>query len=78
MAALQASYEEYAAINGGNHCGICGREPPEVKLQRDHEHKGSGTARGLLCIACNYRLTERLTLEWMRSAIKYLERSSNA
>lgn len=75
MAALELDYAGYVRINGGEHCGICGRKPPAVNLHRDHEHKGNGRPRGLLCVACNMRLGERVTVAWMEQAINYLKRS---
>jgi hypothetical protein len=81
MAALNESYEHYIEINGGEHCGICGttvaeRKTPGKKFQRDHAHitTGLGEPRGLLCTACNMRLGQRLTLEWMQAAVDYLRR----
>jgi hypothetical protein len=76
-AALSLSYERYVELNGGEFCGICGREPkPGKKLRRDHEHKGNGKPRGLLCWTCNLVLRNWVTVEWLRSAIRYLERSA--
>lgn len=75
MAALELDYNEYVRVNGGvEACGICGRKPPAVKLHRDHEHKGNGRPRGLLCVACNMRLGDRVTVEWMLKAIAYLRK----
>lgn len=75
MAVLRdLSYEECIQINGGEHCGICGAKPKTRKLDRDHEHKGSGAIRGILCIRCNLALPNRVTLEWLRLAVAYLER----
>lgn len=81
MAALNNSYEHFIEINGGEHCGICGitREQtstPNQRMQRDHVHTttGLGEPRGLLCIACNIRLSDRMTVEWTRAALAYLER----
>jgi hypothetical protein len=68
------SYEECIQINGGEHCGICGVSPKTRRLDRDHEHKGKGAIRGLLCIRCNLALPNRVTLEWLRAAVAYLER----
>jgi hypothetical protein len=68
------SYEECVRINGGEHCGICGAGPVSKRLQRDHEHKGKGALRGLLCYRCNIALPDYVTLEWMYTAVKYLER----
>jgi hypothetical protein len=78
MAALDVPYEEYVALNGGvEACGICGRErdPGGRRLQRDHDHRGDGTPRGLLCFACNRWLRNFMTIEWLRAAIAYLERA---
>jgi hypothetical protein len=76
MAALDISYEDYIELNGGERCGICGRgRSPERRLQRDHDHRGEGLARGLLCFACNRWLRGFMTIEWMRAAIAYLERA---
>lgn len=76
MAALDLSYEAYIELNGGEHCGICGRvpEPGGRKLDRDHEHKGEGRPRGLLCWACNRQLRTWATIQWLLAAAAYLER----
>ena len=43
------SYEDFAEINGGYHCGICGRSAAAARrLDRDHDHR-TGLPRGLLC-----------------------------
>jgi recombination endonuclease VII len=70
------SYEEFVELNGGEHCGICGRGRPESgrRLMRDHDHK-TGKPRGLLCFPCNRQLRTWTTVEWMRKAIVYLERA---
>jgi hypothetical protein len=76
MAALDLAYEAYIEINGGESCGICGARPsPGRRLDRDHEHLGTGRARGLLCHACNRTLSRRVTPEWLRAAAAYLERT---
>lgn len=76
MAALDLPYSAYVEANGGiDACGICERGKPEVKLHRDHEHKGNGRPRGVLCVACNLRLGDRVTVEWMEKAIAYLRRT---
>lgn len=78
MAALDVPYEEYVFLNGGEHCGICGRPPKDGKrLQRDHDHRGDGHPRGLLCFACNRWLRGFMTVEWLRKAIAYLERAES-
>jgi len=78
MSALDLSYEEYIKINGGvERCGICGRKPsPNRRLDRDHEHRGDGTPRGLLCVFCNRMLGPKVTPEWLRAAADYLDRTS--
>lgn len=75
MAVLRdLSYEECVEINGGEHCGICGAGPKTRRLNRDHEHKGDGAFRGLLCMRCNLALPDRISLDWLRAAVIYLER----
>jgi hypothetical protein len=75
MAVLRGlTYEDCIEINGGEHCGICGAVPKTRRLDRDHEHKGNGALRGLLCIRCNLALPNRITIEWLKLAIAYLER----
>lgn len=80
MAALDLPYDAYVELNGGEHCGICGRTRdqlpnPDRRLDRDHEHRGDGKPRGLLCRECNRRLKSYLTPLWLRLAAAYLERS---
>lgn len=59
----------------GEVCGICGTKPkPGRKLHRDHEHRGNGRIRGLLCFRCNAALRSYMTVEWLRKALAYLER----
>jgi hypothetical protein len=81
MAALDLSYEAYVELNGGERCGICGRTrdqlpDPSRRLDRDHEHKGTGKPRGLLCRECNRRLKSYMTPLWLRLATFYLERTA--
>lgn len=53
MDALKQPYEVFRAINGGDNCGGCGREPnPTRRHDRDHDHV-TGEPRGLLCPVCN-------------------------
>lgn len=77
-AALDLPYETYVEINGGEWCGICGVGPsPNRRLDRDHEHRADGKARGLLCWDCNKRLSTRIANpEWLRAAVAYLERTA--
>lgn len=74
--ALDIDYATYALLNGGERCAICGAEPkPGRRLQRDHDHR-TGYPRGLLCFRCNRQLPTWATIEWMRAALAYLERTS--
>jgi hypothetical protein len=74
---LQLPYEAYVLANGGSECcGICGRPPPEGGThRRDHEHKGDGLVRGILCWTCNLSLRDFATPEWLWAAADYLERA---
>ena len=75
MAALNESYEHYLEINGGEHCGMCGRPPtPGRRLDRDHDHVGLGFPRGLLCVDCNRHLGHWYTLERVEAMLAYLRR----
>jgi hypothetical protein len=76
---LELPYEAYVIANGGSeNCGICGRPPPEGgRHRKDHEHKGEGLARGLLCWTCNLALRDFATVDWMRNATSYLERAES-
>jgi hypothetical protein len=68
-------YEAWVEMFGET-CGICGVGPSETRrLDRDHEHRGEGRPRGLLCHLCNRRLDTRATPEWLRAAADYLERA---
>lgn len=78
MSALALPYAYYVEINGGERCGICGAPAsPNRKLDRDHEHKGVGFARGLLCWSCNRQLKHTSTVTWLRAAADYLERAED-
>lgn len=73
MAALDLPYEHYVEINGGEHCGICGKDPPPGKRHnRDHDHR-EGVPRGLLCFRCNAALRPYVTSEWLDLAAAFLE-----
>jgi hypothetical protein len=75
MQALEDAYEAFIELNGGEHCGICGRAPSaNRRLDRDHCHK-SGAARGLLCAKCNQTLRGHVTVEWLVAAAAYLRRA---
>lgn len=73
MAAMETfDYATWAA-RYGEFCAICGIAPkPGRRLHRDHEHKGYGLARGLLCWPCNRKLGN-LDVEWLRKAVSYLD-----
>jgi hypothetical protein len=76
MAALAEPYSVFLALNGGvERCGICGAEPGARRLHRDHDHR-SGRPRGLLCFRCNAALRPYMTLDWLRDAVEYVERTA--
>lgn len=56
----------------GGVCAICGNPPVNRRLDIDHCHRGL-YIRGLLCHFCNRQLGVRVTPDWMRKAIHYLE-----
>jgi hypothetical protein len=70
-------YEEFIALNGGEHCGICRRPRKEGgrRLHRDHDHR-SGRPRGLLCFRDNAALRYYMDSDWLRAAADYLERAA--
>jgi recombination endonuclease VII len=75
MAGKEAvTYEQAIAINGGEFCGVCGTGPGTRRLHKDHEHKGDGAVRGLLCFRCNAALRTYMTLDWLLAAAAYLYR----
>lgn len=73
LKALDVSYEQYAVINGGEECGICGTvaKPGGRRLHRDHDHR-TGEPRGLLCFRCNAALRPYMTTEWLLAASAYV------
>lgn len=75
LVALEASYEHYVELNGGDRCAICLRERNEKdrRFDRDHCHR-TGRPRGLLCHKCNRALASWVTPEWLRAAAEYMER----
>lgn len=77
LVALEAPYEAYVTLNGGERCGICLRPRSEKdrKFDRDHDHR-TGRPRGLLCHRCNRALPHWMTAEWLRAAADYLERAA--
>lgn len=77
LSALKLPYEYYVQINGGEHCGVCGKRPGATrKLDKDHEHVGVGRPRGLLCWRHNKAL-EMFSDDpvLLRAAADYLERA---
>jgi hypothetical protein len=76
LKALDLPYETYVDLNGGETCGICGAVAKTRKLHRDHEHKGSGKPRGLLCFPCNAALRPYMDLAWIEAAARYLRRAA--
>jgi hypothetical protein len=71
-------YEAWEAVYGPS-CGICGavRKPGGKRLHRDHEHRGAGRPRGILCFRCNSALRPYMDLAWLRAAVAYLERAES-
>ncbi len=57
----------------GGGCAICGKPPPDNRRHAlDHDHKEM-VLRGVLCTACNMRLSDRITPTWLRLAADYLD-----
>jgi hypothetical protein len=79
LVVLDEPYEAWVE-RFGERCGICGKGPSvkRPRLDRDHEHKGTGRARGLLCAICNLRLKGWMDPVWLRAAAAYLERADEA
>ena len=66
-------YERMLEEQGGL-CAICGRPPTASRrLDIDHDHTEM-RVRGLLCPACNIRLGNTRSSEWLRRAADYLDR----
>lgn len=72
--ALKLPFEAFLIANGGvRACGVCGSTK---NLQRDHEHRGDGLVRGILCWRHNKLLSDNdWTPELLRAAADYLERA---
>lgn len=71
----EESHEALLASQGGT-CAICKRperHKSHSRLAIDHDHK-TGKVRGLLCHGCNVSIGHMEDrIEWLRSAISYLE-----
>lgn len=65
----------------GGVCALCaeknsryGRNKGKPKpLNTDHDHK-SGLTRGILCVGCNRKIPEWMTIEWLEAVLKYLKK----
>jgi CHASE3 domain sensor protein len=69
-------YEYLVKLQGGDHCAICKvvRDPSKKRLAIDHDHV-TDEIRGLLCSRCNRAIgNSREGIEWLQSALAYLER----
>jgi len=69
--AHRSIYTALLAFQGGG-CAICGRRPGARRHALDHDHR-TMRLRGILCTACNMRLTHRITPTWLRNAADYLD-----
>jgi hypothetical protein len=81
MAALDLPREAFIAANDGyDGCWVC----RELGIQlagatvRDHEHKGTGRPRGILCQWHNRKLGPAYTPELVNAYAKYLSRPEAA
>ena len=72
------TYADFVEINGGDHCGICGKLRSETRrnFDRDHDHI-TGKPRGLLCHRENRALPYWMTSKWLRDAADYLDRAAD-
>lgn len=80
-AALDHSLDVFVAANDGYQgCWVCRELGIHMggPLQRDHEHKGNGRPRGLLCVFHNRKLGAAYTLELVNAYAKYLGRTESA
>lgn len=70
--AARPFYAQFLMVQGGK-CALCFRpEPPNKKLDLDHDHKAMHI-RGLLCWRCNKFLHPWMSPEWLRRAASYVE-----
>ena len=79
LRALDLPREVYVEANDGyDGCWVCrylGEQRPGV-LGRDHEHKGEGKPRGILCTFHNRLLGPNYTPELAQAFAAYLNRAS--
>jgi hypothetical protein len=81
MAALDLPHAVYVAANDGyDGCWVCRELGLSMggALQRDHEHRGDGVPRGILCIYHNRKLGPAYTVELVNAYAKYLARPARA
>src|SRR5690348_1751035 len=64
-------YDGLLAYQGGG-CAICGKPPGARRHALDHDHH-TMQLRGILCTACNMRLTDRHSVDWLLKAADYLK-----
>ena len=70
--AARPFYAQLLLVQEGK-CALCQRpEPPNKKLDLDHDHKLMHV-RGLLCWRCNKFLHPWMTPEWLHRAAIYVE-----
>lgn len=75
LAASRPFYAQLLLVQEGK-CALCDRpEPPNRKLDTDHDHKLMHI-RGLLCWRCNKFLQPWFTPEWLRRAAEYVEKGA--
>lgn len=71
------TYADYEAklLLQNNRCALCGKHKKNFtrRMHQDHNH-ASGRNRGIVCYFCNRRRIGRLTLEWARKIVQYLEK----
>lgn len=73
--AARPFYSQLLLVQGAK-CALCDRpEPPNKKLDLDHDHKVMHI-RGLLCWRCNKFLHPWMSPEWLRRAATYVEKGA--
>lgn len=78
--ALELPREAFIEANDGfDGCWVCrelGVSDEGKRLERDHEHRGAGRPRGILCSYHNRLLGPRYTPELVLAYAKYLNREA--